>query len=1232
MKVAGFIRAASVALTYVFATACSSDSNPGSEPPVQTADELSVRLSADTASLLLGTSKAFSASVVNQFGVPRTAMVQWTSTNPSVLTVTSQGMVTAIGQGSAQIVAAVSRSADTLNVDVFGLPGSLKVLPEAVSLPIGDDLQAVASIGQMAGQMGSAVNWTSSDTSVATVDTDGTISALGEGEVEITAKLGGSYAKAGVEVFIPEIGSVTISPAVSSIAKGEGVTLTATARSTSGRKIGGRLPIEWSSSDPSIASVNEKGRVTGKAQGFVTVRASIAGKSGTATVNVTYSAVTSVVATMPDSTLLEGQAVTAAAVVKDASGAKVSGLAVAWQSSNPAVATVDASGRVAAVKAGLTTISAISGGSIGSIPVTVSRGSATSLQILPASPSVLVGATAQLVGQVLDQNGLTMAAQEVTWTSSNPSVATVTAAGLLKGLGTGTTQITATAGSLSSTVQASVTAVPVAGVTLTPSSATLDVNDVVSLIARATDSNGNVLTGRVTTWSSSNTSVVTVSPAGVATAVSPGVATVTASVEGKTANASITVSAPSQGAVASIELSSNSTSLDVGQSTQAVATLRDAQGNVLSGQTVTWTTVDATIATVSSSGLIKAQSGGSVAIIASSGGVSGSLAVTVKTPEAAAVATVTVSLAPTAIQGGQTSDATVTLKDVNGNVLTGRTITYSSSNVTVASVGAGGTVSGISTGEAVITATSEGKIGKAVLRVSSGSPTIDRVIVSASPTTLGVGASTQASAVAVDASGNPVGGTFTWKSSNPAVVAVTSTGKLTAVAAGNSTISAEVTTTGTTGTLGITSSSTASVSVASVSVTLASSSIAAGQTTQATATARSSTGSAVAGQTFTYSSSNTAVATVGSTGAVSALGAGTAIISATTSGKVGSASLTVTAPVTPPPPSTPPTTAAAALAKIGPTVTLAEATALGSMYAKYDPLWVKWEQTRFTAEGTIWAGNYYDRVQIYYAQWIRTGNSVYKQRGDAMALDYRRNYLHASNYQTSPHWSQLDGVALHYWLNGDDSSRIAVGKAAWNLAPSLTWARTGNYTDARQQARALIGALLAWQMNAPNAPAGGWAAALDKGLDAILVQQAADGAWRYPANTCDLSLNYMGALLADALIRVYSEYRPDPRIPGAVKKTADFLWTQWRAGDAIPSFNYYEATCVNQHGGAGPTATPDLTGLFTSTYAWMAKQDPAYRTKSDQVFNATMNGMYPQGSKQFNQAFAFGWRAMGYLQ
>lgn len=340
-----------------------------------------------------------------------------------------------------------------------------------------------------------------------------------------------------------------------------------------------------------------------------------------------------------------------------------------------------------------------------------------------------------------------------------------------------------------------------------------------------------------------------------------------------------------------------------------------------------------------------------------------------------------------------------------------------------------------------------------------------------------------------------------------------------------------------------------------------------------------------------------------------------------------------TVEVPPPlPDSTPVDTSAKLLALIGPTRSPAEAGLLGGGYGLMDPLFAKWEPLRFSVEGTAWTGNYYDRGLVYEEMCIRHRNPVWCQRGHAMVVDYRRNYLHKNNYQTSPHWAQLEGLALHFWQTGDDSSRIAVGKAAWNLAASITWARDGNYTDARQQARALVGALLAWQLNAPNAPTGGWAATLDKGLDAILPQQSTDGGWRYPVNTCDASLNYMGAMLADALIRVYEVYRADPRIPAAVSKTANFLWTQWRPNDAIPSFNYYERVCSNQHGTGGPTATPDLTGLYAPLYAWMSRQDPTYRPMADAVFSSAMYGLYPQGSKQFNQAFYSTWRALGYLE
>lgn len=376
-----------------------------------------------------------------------------------------------------------------------------------------------------------------------------------------------------------------------------------------------------------------------------------------------------------------------------------------------------------------------------------------------------------------------------------------------------------------------------------------------------------------------------------------------------------------------------------------------------------------------------------------------------------------------------------------------------------------------------------------------------------------------------------------------------------------------------------------------------------------------------------WTSTNTRVLTVTSQGMVTAIGAGSAQIVAGISSTADTLLITVTPPAT-----ASPIAAAIALAKIGPTISSTAATALGGAYARYDALWSKWEPVRWKSDGSTWGiSNYYDRAQIYYAQWVRTGNAVYKKRGDAIVLDYRHNYLEMNGYQASAHWSQLDGLALHYWLNGDAASLAALGRTGAAIGGTAMWLRTGEWTDGRQQARALIALLLGWQTNAPYAPSGGWAAALDKGLDTILPQQSPDGGWRYPVNTCDTSLNYMGGMLADALIRVYTQYRADARIPDAVKKTADFLWTQWRANDAVPSFNYYEAFCSNKHGTGGPSATPDLTGIFTSMYSWMAAQDPAYRTKSDAVFNATMEGMHPSASKQFNQAFAYGWRALGYL-
>jgi uncharacterized protein YjdB len=172
--------------------------------------------------------------------------------------------------------------------------------------------------------------------------------------------------------------------------------------------------------------------------------------------------------------------------------------------------------------------------------------------------------------------------------------------------------------------------------------------------------------------------------------------------------------------VASVAVSPATPTAPVGQSVQLNAATKDGSGNSLTGKTVTWTSGDQSVATVSSSGLVTMKSVGSTTISATSDGVTGSASATATPPP---VATVTVSLASPTIGQGQTTQATATLTDAIGNVLTGRTITWSSSNSPVATVSSTGVVTAVAAGTANITATSEGKTGSAIATVSAPAST-----------------------------------------------------------------------------------------------------------------------------------------------------------------------------------------------------------------------------------------------------------------------------------------------------------------------------------------------------------------------------------------------------------------------------------------------------------------------------------------------------------------------------
>jgi len=264
------------------------------------------------------------------------------------------------------------------------------------------------------------------------------------------------------------------------------------------------------------------------------------------------------------------------------------------------------------------------------------------------------------------------------------------------------------------------TAVPIAAVVVLPASASAPVGGSVQFVAVPLDSTGTALGGRVIAWASSNTSVASVNDGGLATGLAAGSATISATSEGHSGTAAFTVSAVTV-PVASVTVSPPSASVPAGQTVQLTATPKDAGGNALTGRTITWTSGTPSVATVSTGGLVRGVAAGSATITATSEGKSGTSAVTV-TAVTVPVATVSVSPPSATVFVSQTLQLTATPKDAGGNTLTGRTITWGSSSSSVATVSSSGLVSGVATGSATITATSEGKSGTAAITVSTPPP------------------------------------------------------------------------------------------------------------------------------------------------------------------------------------------------------------------------------------------------------------------------------------------------------------------------------------------------------------------------------------------------------------------------------------------------------------------------------------------------------------------------------
>src|SRR5258705_1055607 len=128
---------------------------------------------------------------------------------------------------------------------------------------------------------------------------------------------------------------------------------------------------------------------------------------------------------------------------RDSAGGVLTGREIAWASTAPAVATVNASGRATGVSAGSVSIIATSEGQSDTSIVTVIVVPVASVTVTPATATVSVGATTQFTATTRDSAGGVLTGRVIVWSSTDPTVATVTAAGLARGAAVGSASIMA---------------------------------------------------------------------------------------------------------------------------------------------------------------------------------------------------------------------------------------------------------------------------------------------------------------------------------------------------------------------------------------------------------------------------------------------------------------------------------------------------------------------------------------------------------------------------------------------------------------------------------------------------------------------------------------------------------------------------------------------------------------------------------------------------------------------
>ncbi|WP_411282070.1 Ig domain-containing protein [Gemmatimonas sp.] len=501
--------------------------------------------------------------------------------------------------------------ASTTTLALLGLAGcldlkttadacSISVAPATLSLPVNGASSIVGTAFDCSGNSirNKKISYSSSNTAVATVTTEGNVIAVSVGGASISAVANGKSASVQVTVTPEAAANVTITPSTLTLRRTNTRQLTATARNSQNIVITGRT-FRWGSSNSSIVSVDQNGQLTALTPGTVVINAEADQTSGNATVTVTEIPIGSCSLAPATSKLTVSQNVQPAITLRDTANNVISSLgrSIAWTSDNEIAATVTGSGLVTARKAGTARITASpveNTQASCSATVEVVDARIVSAVISPKPTTLRLGVARQFGVTLTDSaGGAIPSGRTITWRSVTPATATVSANGLVTGLALGAARIAVNAEGAVDTVSFTISRIPVATVRLSPLSSSIVQGGTVQLNATIEDSTGTTVTDRVVEWTSSDPTRASVSPAGLVTTNAPGTVTITAISETRSGTAQVTVQPIP---VDTIAASDYTVTLNAISKTFSIQ-LRDANGNQLFSRTVAITSSQPDVAT-----------------------------------------------------------------------------------------------------------------------------------------------------------------------------------------------------------------------------------------------------------------------------------------------------------------------------------------------------------------------------------------------------------------------------------------------------------------------------------------------------------------------------------------------------------------------------------------------------------------------------------------------------------